>query len=397
MPEPINLNEVVLEAVDAREGALLAFLETIVNMESPTESKALTDRVGDVLERQARELGFTTERDPQPVFADNRICRHVPKQPQGLPRVLLIGHFDTVHGEGSIRDWPFRIADGRAFGPGVFDMKGGLAIGLFALEALREAYGEIPLPTTFIFNSDEEIGSPESRRIILAETAKHDLALILEPGLDGPALTIGRKGVGIWHIDVEGIEAHAGMEPEKGANSIVEAAHKTVAVQALQDMAAGTSVTPGVVAGGTKPYVVPGRTRVTTDIRVTTAAEQSRVTEGLERVTAETHVPGTRATLTGSFHRPPMEPSAASMRHVKRVQAFARALGFAMGAERCGGASDANLTAAAGTPSVDGLGPHGGRAHSREEYLEVASLRIKTRILASFLASLVEDARPRSA
>lgn len=380
--------EAILRAVAERAPAMLQFLESVVNMDSPTEDKVLADKVGDMFQARAESVGLSATRDAQADFADNRICRHRAAGTGPRPRVLMVGHFDTVYEAGTVAHRPFRIDGDRALGPGALDMKGGLTVGLFALEALRAALGAIPLDVTFIFNSDEEVGSPCSRRIILEEAGRHDLALILEPGRPGPAVTIGRKGVGIFRIAIEGREAHAGAEPEKGINSIVEAAHKILAIQALNDPLAGTIVTPGVVHGGTKPYVVPGTTKLEVDCRVGSAAEQARIEAAMATITSSTAIAGTRSALSGGFHRPPMEASEKSMALVGRLRAIATEVGFPLGAASTGGASDGNLTASAGTPTIDGLGVHGGRAHSPEEFIEIASLEAKCRVLACFLADL---------
>lgn len=381
-------HDAIAAAASAQAPAMLRFLETVVNMDSPTEDKVLADAVGDVFQARAESLGLQASRDRQAGFADNRICRHRPDGAAPRPRVLMVGHFDTVYAAGTAARRPFRIAGEHAFGPGILDMKGGLAIGLFALGALQAALGGIPLDVTFIFNGDEEIGSPESRHAILAEARQHDLALILEPGRPGPAVTLGRKGVGIFRLAIEGREAHAGSEPEKGINSIVEAAHKVVAIQALNDADAGTTVTPGVITGGTRPYVVPGSTRLEVDCRVASASEQVRIERAMAAIGSTCAVPGTRTTLSGGFHRPPMEASPAALAYAAQLQAIAQSLGHPLGTASTGGASDGNLTAAAGLPTIDGLGAHGGRAHSPEEFIEIASLEAKCRVLACFLAEL---------
>lgn len=380
--------EAIGAAVAARAPEALRFLEMLVNMDSPTEDKALSDRVGDVLERKAAGLGFACGRDRQEVYADTRLCRL--GAPEARQRVLMVGHFDTVYAAGTAAARPFRIEGGRALGPGVLDMKGGLVVGLFAVEAVQGVLGKVPLELTFLFNGDEEIGSPGSRHLILEEARRHDLALILEPGRPGPSITIGRKGVGIFRIGVTGREAHAGAEPENGINSIVEAAHKTLAIEALTNPAVGTIVTPGVVHGGTRPYVVPGETRLEVDCRVASEAERARIEAALADIVAHSTVPGARATLEGGFHRPPMEQGAAAAEHIARLQEVARAMGYPLGTATTGGASDGNLTASVGTPTIDGLGVHGGRAHSAEEFIDIASLEAKTRVLAAFLADLAE-------
>lgn len=383
--------EKVAAAVDGHREAMWAFLEHIVNMDSPTENKELVDRVGDVLEAKARELGLHVERDRHPTFGDNLVARWTPSRvPPDVPRVLMIGHFDTVYPAGTAAVRPFRIEGSRAYGPGVLDMKGGLTIGLFALRALLDVYGEPVLPLTVIFNSDEEPGSPYSREVIFREAARHDLALILEPGRPGPAVTVARKGVGIFRLKVYGVEAHAGSEPEKGANSIVEMAAKVQSLAALTDMEVGTTVTPGVISGGTKPYVVPGECELSVDIRVPTVAEQQRITDALAAIQAHVGVPGTRTELHGGFHRPPMVPTEETMKYVALLQRVGNRVGYPLGTASTGGASDGNLTASVGVPTIDGLGAHGGRAHSPDEYVEVDSVEHKCRVLASFLAALAD-------
>ncbi|MBS7699862.1 MULTISPECIES: M20 family metallopeptidase [unclassified Chelatococcus] len=380
--------DAIIAAVTAREEAMQAFLRHIVDMDSPTEDKRLSDAVGAVLEAKAQSLGMHVTRDPQAYFGDNLVCRAIPTHKSNAPRVLLVGHFDTVYAAGTVAERPYRLDGDHAYGCGIYDMKGGLTIGLFALEALASVRGEIPLPVTFIFNSDEEIGSPKSRRVIEEEAARHDLALILEPGRPGPALTIARKGVGIFRLTVDGREAHAGAEPEKGINAIVEIAHKTLAIQALNAPDLGTTVTPGVITGGTKPYVVPGQASLEVDCRVPSEDEQNRILRAMDAISASISVPGTSTRLSGGFHRSPMEPTARAMAYVRQLQAIADAVGYPIGAEPAGGASDGNLTSAIGTPTIDGLGPHGGRAHSPEEFIELGSLPAKCRLLACFLDEL---------
>lgn len=369
---------------------LLAFLEGLVNMDSPTEDKTATDQVGDVLQAKAEALGMTVARDPQTRFGDHRIARWR----GGGPRVLMIGHFDTVYAMGTARDRPLRRVGDRLLGPGVLDMKGGLTVGLFALQALRAATGGLPLDVTFVFNSDEEIGSPSSRALIEAEAGRHDLALVLEPGRPGPAIVTRRKGVAIFDLEVTGREAHAGAEPEAGRNAIVQAAHMTLAIAALNDAAAGTTVTPGVISGGTKPYVVPGRARLSVDCRVPSLQEQERVSAGIHAAAARAWVADTGATLSGGFHRPPMEPGPATEALAARFCALGAEAGFALRTGSTGGASDGNLTAARGLPTLDGLGPHGARAHSDEEYAELPTLEAKCRVLARFLADLARNGLP---
>ena len=379
-------------AVERQRQEQLAFLEYVVNLDSPSEDKVLADIVGDVFQQRAESLGLTFERDPQTQYGDNRVGRLAPSNPAaGAPRVLMIGHYDTVLPSSVTERWKYTADESRAYGPGVLDMKGGLIVGLGALAALQEV--GLPTPAiTFIFNSDEEPGSPKSREVILREAPNHDLTLVLEPGRPGPCITVGRKGVGIFRLVIDGVEAHAGVEPEKGANAIVEASHKAVELYALNDREIGTSVTPGVISGGTHPYVVPGRAELAFDIRVPTLAEQARILAALDRIAGTTHLPGTRTELLGRFHRPPMDASEQTWAYIRQLLAAGEVAGYPLGTATSGGASDANLTAAAGIPTIDGLGPDGGRAHSTEEYIELVSVPKRTEVLAHFLAGLTKPA-----
>jgi glutamate carboxypeptidase len=377
----------VATAVRDREPDMLALLERLVALESPSEDKALADRVASELASEAERIGLRVDRLPVERFGETVVARLVPTMAPAM-RVLLVGHYDTVYAAGTLAMCPFRIESDRAHGPGVFDMKAGLVIGLTALEAVIATGDTESLAVTFVMNGDEEPGSPRSRDVIVAEAHAHDLALILEPGRPGPAVTVARKGVGIFTIDVQGVEAHAGADPHLGANSIVELAGMTTALYELNDRDRGTSVTPGVVHGGTQPYVVPGQASLTFDVRVETLEEQERLLGEFDRIVHSTRIDGTRARLTGSFHRPPLVPTPASERYVELLREVAERVGYPLGTGTSGGASDGNLTAAAGVPTIDGMGPHGGRAHSPEEYLEVSSLSGKAGVLAAFLLAL---------
>jgi glutamate carboxypeptidase len=389
--------EDLVQRVDAAEADMWQWLETLVNLDSPSADGALTQRVADQLARYAAECGLTVEMVPQPEpYADCVVARWTPGPdvpPSELaPPVLLIGHMDTVFGPDETRRRPFRLdlERDRAYGPGVYDMKGGLVIGLTAVRSVLEQHGEAwRTPITFIMNPDEEPGSPVSRELINAEAPGHGLSLILEPGrgtAESPTFTVRRKGVGILRVDVKGVEAHAGQEPELGVNSIVDIAHRILAIDAIQDFAAGTTVTAGVVRGGTHPYVVAGAAQLQIDARVPSQAEQDRVLRELRRIVDATWVPGADATLSGGFHRPPMVPDDRTLRIAETIARFSTELGYPLGIGDSGGASDGNLTAALGVPTIDGLGAQGGRAHSADEYAVASSIAAKCRLVARTLA-----------
>jgi glutamate carboxypeptidase len=381
---------VLRDRLRGHEADLLALLAELVSMESPSDDRGLASRVAERLAAEATSIGLQVELEPAGPYAQTVVARMAGSNPPIGRRVLLVGHYDTVYPAGTLGQHPFRIDGDVAYGPGVFDMKGGLVIGLHALRALRVLARDRCPPVTFVMNGDEEPGSPNSRATIEREARDHDLAIVLEPGRPGPALTMARKGVGIFRMAVAGIEAHAGAEPEKGANSLVELAHKIIAIERLSDRAAGTTVTVGVARGGTQPYVVPGSAELSLDVRVETDAERDRILESLHSIAATTHVPGTTTGLDGSFHRPPLQASPSAEAYAAIAQRIAAEIGYPLGLGASGGASDGNLTSAMGTPTIDGFGAHGGGAHSPREYAEVSSLTRKAAVLAAFLLVLGE-------
>ncbi len=382
--------DAVRAEVARREPELWEFLETVVNLDSPSFDKELTDRVSRAYADRARAFGFEVELDAQTEHGDNIVARIRPSGDAASYRgaILLVGHMDTVFGPDTTLERPFRREGGRSYGPGIFDMKAGLVIGLYGIASALALAEEWRTPITFIFNSDEEPGSPRSRDVILREAPGHALALILEPGtgtVDAPLLTTARKGVGILRVRVEGRPAHAGVEPELGVNSILDMAHKIMEISALANPVEGTTVTTGVVNGGTHPYVVPEECTMEMDVRVTSLEEQQRVLDGLDEIVSREHVEGAKAVLTGGFHRPPLTPTPASERIAQELIRLSDELGRRVGTGSTGGASDGNLTASVGVPTIDGMGAHGGHAHSHLEFIDDVSIARKTELLAAFL------------
>ena len=380
----------IVATVERRDAEQWEFLEHVVNLDSPSFEKELTDKVARTFAGRAEEFGFSVEYDPQTEHGDNVVARLVPDVPEDerTGAILIVGHMDTVFGPGETERRPFRRENGRAYGPGIFDMKTGIVVALYAVAAARDLADVWRTPITCIFNSDEEPGSPRSRDVILREAPKHDLAFIMEPGTgtkEEPLLTVGRKGVGILNVRVDGAPAHAGVEPELGINSIVDMANRIIDIASLADAAVGTSVTVGTARGGTHPYVVPETTEISIDSRVPTLDEQQRVLDGLEEIVAKEYVSGAKAVLSGGFHRPPFEPSETSLAVADQLIRISRTIGYELGTGSTGGASDGNLTQSAGVPTVDGMGAHGAHAHSHLEYIEAESVPRKTELLAAFL------------
>lgn len=376
--------------IDGLAAASLDKLGRLVDLDSPSRDKDLVDRVGTEVATMLTDLGMSIEFDRQTEFGDNVIGRLGETDSEGVPRILMVGHMDTVFDAGTSSERPFRVEAERAYGPGVNDMKGGLIIGMAALEAARELAQDWRAQVTFIVNSDEEPGSPRSRQVLLREARGSDVALILEPGGPGPSLVLAQKGVGIFHLLIEGREAHAGVEPEKGVSSIVDAVGRVPDLLALEDRPSGTTMNVGVIRGGTEPYVVPGHCEMSIDVRVTNLGEQRRMEAGIQQLASRQYVAGAVARLTGGFHRPPMEPTGQTHGLASRFQEYAGRLGISLGIGQSGGASDGNLTAAEGIPTIAGLGTHGGGSHGPDEYIEIASLTWKAQILAGFLLDLNE-------
>lgn len=376
--------------VDAHREEMLAFLRRVVELESPTEDKAAVDAVGAVFEEAYRRLGCDVRHEPQERYGDHVIAE---TPPAAGGRALLVGHMDTVYPKGTTAARPFTLRDGRAYGPAVMDMKGGLVVMFFALRALAETTGLGNVRV--VLNSDEEPGSPTSRDGWPRRGADADWAFVLEPARENDSLVTRRKGVGIFRMTVTGRAAHAGAEPEKGANAILALAHHAIAISAVARPQEGTTVNVGVVRGGTLPYVVPAEACATVDIRVPTLAEAQRVQRDLSAIAERTPVPGTTTKIEGFFHRPPLEEVDGVEALKALVVACGRDLGLPVRFSSTGGASDGNNLAAAGIPTLDGMGPAGAGAHSENEWMDVESFVQKTKLLSLVLHRLWAGAVPR--
>jgi glutamate carboxypeptidase len=306
----------------------------------------------------------------------------------GGRRLLMIGHTDTVFDPGTVAERPFRIEGDRALGPGVSDMKGGLLTGFFAVEVLQAAgfdgFGSI----TYVCNPDEEIGSPWSRDVILREAGDADVALVLEAARENGDVVSSRKGVSDYRIEITGRAAHAGVEPERGRSAILEAAHKTIALQALNGLWPGVTVNVGVIEGGTRPNVVAERCAIEVDVRSTEEASFRQAEEAVEAIASERVVPDVAVNvISNGWHRP-MEKGEGGARLAAIAMQVAAELGFELRDAATGGASDANTTSAAGVPTLDGLGPIGGDDHSPNEWIDLSSVVPRISLLAGLVSRL---------
>ncbi len=374
--------------------AFLRDLETLVNIDCGTHNKAGVDTVGRIVQERMHEFGADITVFPQEQYGDCLYGRWEGKAPFATSgaRILLIGHMDTVYSDGTVQKFPFRREGAHALGPGVSDMKSGLLNGLYAIHALVQSgfdrFAEIGL----FCNSEEEIGSPVARELFAPFARRADAALILEAGRENGAIVSARKGAGTYRVTVHGKAAHAGVEPEKGANAILALAQYTAALHALNGMRPRLSLNVGVVRGGTRPNVVADLAEAEVDVRIARAEDAQPLEQALRDVLSRELVPGTRAELEGGITNPPMEKTVASTRLVDDAKMAARELGFEIQDVSTGGASDGNYTAALGTATLDALGPVGGKAHNAaEEWLDLDSVVPRAAMLAKLIVAIAKE------
>ena len=386
MPTPSGLPE----AVQARLPRFMAELEALVNIDCGSYTPAGVNQVADLVQASLAELGATVERIPhepddgEPQLGD----LVVGALPGDGPRLLLIGHMDTVFGEGTAAQRPYTVRGDRALGPGTSDMKGGLLAGLHAIAALQ-ATGARP-NVTFVANPDEEIGSIFSMQHIRRLAPQHDVALILESARANGDIVSARKGIADLELTFSGRAAHAGVEPEKGRSAILAAAHQVVALHQLNGRWPGVTVNAGVINGGTRPNVVPAECRLQVDLRATQSETFARALAEVEQLIATPAIEGVSCVLRTMATHQPMEKTPAGGRLATLAIAIASEIGFALRDTATGGASDGNTTSAAGTPTLDGLGPIGGDDHSADEWLDLSSVAPRTTLLATLIARVNE-------
>jgi glutamate carboxypeptidase len=308
---------------------------------------------------------------------------------RGGRRLLLLAHMDTVFDDGTAAERPFHTRDGRAYGPGVTDDKAGVVCGVEAVEVLCDLAGFADFAEiTLVCSPDEEIGSPFSRPLIEALAGGHDVAVGLEAARVNGALVSARKGISAFTVEVTGRAVHAGVRPKEGVNAVLEAAHKTVALHALNGRWQGVTCNVGVLRGGTRTNVVADRATLHVEVRAATSAAFDQAMAEVERIVEAATVPGATARLLPAHRHPPMERTAAVAALVGEAKGVARRLGFEVEEAATGGAGDANTTAAVGLPTIDGLAPVGGEAHGPSEWLDLGSVVPRTALLAGLLARL---------
>ncbi|KAF1006958.1 MAG: Carboxypeptidase G2 [Pseudomonas fluorescens] len=364
----------------------LKLLERLVNIDSGSGYEPGLTQVRDIAVDELKQLGFSIELVPDPVANNSHVVATL--KGTGKARILLMAHMDTVFKEGSAAERPFHIKDGRAYGPGVMDDKGGIVAGIYALKVLKNQgfkdYGQI----TFLLDASEETGSATASELIRNTAKGQDVTLNLEPGRPADGLVVWRKGSATAVVDVKGKAAHAGVAPQDGRNAAMEVAHQILQLGKLGDEEKKTTINFTVLKAGDRVNVIPDQATAKADVRAALPEEFDRIEKDLARVSANKLIADTE--VTTSLHRglPPMPQTPESDRLVAIAQGIYGELGRKLTIEGSGGAADASLSAGVGTPTLDGFGIVGGGIHTPEEYAEVESVVPRVYLLSRMIMEL---------
>jgi glutamate carboxypeptidase len=364
--------------------AMLDGIRRWVEIETPTEAPGQVNRLVTLVSDGYRDLPATLERVPgRDGRGDHLIARS--DWGQDRPGILVLSHLDTVHPLGFIERLPFRIEGDSAFGPGIYDMKGGAYLAWHAFAQLCRANEPTPLGITHLYVSDEEIGSPTSRALIEAEGHKAKYVLVTEPARDGGKIVTGRKGVARFEVFVTGLPAHAGTRPQDGRSAIRELANVIQTLEAMTDMTRGVTVNVGVIRGGTKPNVIPEQAYAEVDMRVPTIADAEELVPKILNLKSRSE--GVTVRVTGELNRPPYEKGNAGAALYEHAKTVAAEIGIDLADTFTGGGSDGNFTAPF-TATLDGLGVDGEGAHTHTEQLYISSIEPRARLLYRLFQTL---------
>jgi glutamate carboxypeptidase len=386
MPDALHNStyaQLYLPLLQNYQDAMLKRIATLVNIDSGTGQITGVNRIMDYLEQWLSELGFTVMLHPTLPFGNNLLAR---RKGRGKARILLVGHVDTVYAAGSAQSRPFSINNGLAYGPGVIDMKAGVVMAVYALRALLEAgfedYGELYV----FFNNDEEVGSAGSSPFLRDIARQVDIGLVLEPSYSPAVVTHMRKGADKYMLEVRGLAAHAGGEPQKGRSAVIELAYKMIAIYSLNALFRGVTFNVTRLSSSEPLNIVPDMARCHISVRAFSQQALDRAAEKLEQIVTGHSIPDTRATLTRTPGRRPYEATPQVMELVAIAQTEGQALGVQVRPEPKGGISDANLLMEVGVPTLDSLGPIGGNLHNLDlEHLNIDSLPLRGALLAGII------------
>lgn len=376
--------EKIAKWLKKNEKGMFSLLGEMIRIQSGSHNKAGVDKVSSLIESRMGRGAFTCTRHHEETLGDHLVVRS-PEAGRSAGGILLTGHMDTVFPEDTTFNW-YREEETICRGPGIVDMKGGLVAGIFALEALSACGLLEGMPVTFLFNSDEEIGSGGSRELIVEEAKRSDFAFVLEcGGLSGEVVT-GRKGNISIRVEAFGVAGHAAFAGKDKGSAILEMAKKTIAFEALNAPERGVSANVGTIEGGIGPNTVPAAAVARVDFRFVTKADYEMLKREIARIAETTTVPNTHSRFEITSERPPMPETEGNRKLFDIVDAVSGHLNIPVISEFRQGVSDANLIADAGTPVLDGLGPIGARDHSEEEYMVKESLLARTTLLACAIA-----------
>jgi glutamate carboxypeptidase len=387
LKENATIIRALLRELRRREGAMLRLLERFVVCESPSHDKIAVDAMGQIVAEEWRQRGAKVQIVRQAKRGNHVRAEISPGSGRPAGQVLVLGHLDTVYPLGTLEKMPFRAAGGRAWGPGTFDMKGGLVMALCAIDALQAAAIRPSKRLVFLWTSDEEIGSGTSRKLIESEARRSKAVLVLEPslGVEG-RLKTSRKGVGSAELLVTGRAAHAGINPEDGVNAVHELALQIERLIGMNDPRRGITVQATVVSGGTVSNVVPDQARAQVDIRFAHLSDAAGLDKKLHSL--RPILKGAKLEVHGGVNRPPLERTAGVSALFRHAQSLMRECGLALGEAATGGGSDGNFTGALGVPTLDGLGAVGDGAHTPREHVIIRKLPQRAALLAGLLATL---------
>ena len=375
----------LLNHFSSRRAQILEEIRTLVEMESPTLDCEATTAVTSFLVPEFESLGARVKL--YPTENGSHLIAHIPfNAPVASNPIMLLGHADSVWPHNTLATMPFRIEDGRAYGPAVFDMKGNVVLMLEALRAISSLGLRLSHPVTVFLSCDEESGSASSRSLIEAEARSCAAVLVLEPPLPGGIVKTERKGIAAFEIKTHGISAHAGLEPEKGVSAIVEMAHQILKLQQMVDLPAGISINTGVIKGGTYSNVVAAEASIEVDVRFPKIADGELIIDQIHRLSPV--LTGTRVEVIGGLNRPPLERTADVIALFESAKRVASELGFELKEGSVGGGSDGNFTGALGIPTLDGLGIDGAGAHAKHEHIIIDDIPRRAALLTGLLRSL---------
>ena len=368
-----------------RRDEIVSTIRELVEIESPSDNKAAVDRIANAIANKFSSLGGVAR-----IHLSNDFGNHLQANFAGdsnAPPVLLLGHYDTVYPLGTLASMPCKVEANKVTGPGVLDMKSGIALMLYALAGLQQSHGGLPRPVTVFLVSDEEVGSDSSRSITEALAKQSAAVLVLEPsyGLHG-AVKTARKGVGEYQVRVTGKASHAGLDFQKGVNAILELARQIEKISSFTDLRKGLTVNVGIVSGGSRTNVVPAEAAAQIDVRIA----RLRDAAGIEKKMRGLRPFNRNCTIdvSGGINRPPMERTAGVAALYAQAATIARELGWKLAEAAVGGGSDGNFTAALGVPTLDGLGGVGDGAHAIHEHILISELPRR----AALLTGLIERA-----